>query len=521
MKWIEASKQKLSNSIALPDPNAGSAEDSSVPQIHVANKPTPGQHGPKGISPRTSYSRVNTGDPPTPEAGAQTQKSLSPRGMEFLPAKTAEREDFMGTSMIERPTLQEMLKAAMDGTVNKVDITNEAARQLANHEEPGEKTAEATKDASGTVHYSTEFVDKLADAVGFIATKIAAQKPGEGPGALHVMQATSSSKNVDAGEQGSATSAHQVPKDPPMQKAPAAKGDPSTGLKTNIDMKHSEQPTDPMHNEKAKISSEQNLERLSKVGQGKKAEAEKDAFGLGTPMGAMRAGTSGLTGAGRRAAGGAAKALSPAQALAGEAAGHLKAIPWGPEINPGHAAMQSLHQTAMGGAKAASAPISAIRAAFNKVAEDAINPAQISAGAAVPPDASASEQGVPSQPSDVKSQMALVGSNQAAINYTKGQAKADPKKDVNKVLTEPALSAAHDKTLQQAFVNTGKAGVKISSAEKMAGDVTKIAAARALLSKLAAEVAGKKKEKESMLTPTPQGHSGFTASSMGAASQPQ
>lgn len=472
----------------------------------------------------------------------QAQKSLAPRGMEFLPAKTAEREDFMAT-MIERPTLQEMLKAAMEGTVSKIDITNEAARQLANQGDSDEKTAEVAKGASGSAHYSTEFVEKLADAVGFIATKIAAQKPGEGPGALHVMQATSSSKNVDAGEQGAATAAHQVPKDPPLQKSPVAKGDPSTGLKTNDDMKHPEQPVDPMHNEKAKLS-QQNLDRLTKVGQGlnnlkgkqapafdgqdpkkpghaKEAATKEALLGSMGSMGVLRGGTSGLVGAGRRAAQ-ATKALTPAQALASEAAGHSKAIPWGPQIDPGQAAMHSLHQQAMGGAaKAASASISAIRAAFKKVAEDAINPAQISAGAATPPDASASEQGVPSQPSDVKSQMGLVGSNQAAINYTKGQAKADPKKDVNKVLTEPALSAAHDKTLQQAFVNTGKAGVKISSAEKMAGDATKIAAARALLSKLAAEVAGKKKEKESMLTPTPAGHSGFTASSMGAASQPQ
>ena len=59
-----------------------------------------------------------------------------------------------------------------------------------------------------------------------------------------------------------------------------------------------------------------------------------------------------------------------------------------------------------------------------KVAEDAINPAQISAGKAVPPDTSASGQpggepvgGAPQGPTS------LVGSNEAAQNYTKGQSQ--------------------------------------------------------------------------------------------------
>jgi hypothetical protein len=113
----------------------------------------------------------------------------------------------------------------------------------------------------------------------------------------------------------------------------------------------------------------------------------------------------------------------------------------------------------------------------------------------------------------------MVGSNESAINYTKGQAKADPKSDVNKVLTEKALTSATDKTLQQAFSHTGQAGVKISAADASDASI-KVAAARALLSKIASEVDDKRKnnkEKDSAFGgPTPQAATGVNAASMGS-----
>jgi hypothetical protein len=86
----------------------------------------------------------------------------------------------------------------------------------------------------------------------------------------------------------------------------------------------------------------------------------------------------------------------------------------------------------------------------------------------------------------------LVGSNEAAINYQKREAKAPVKAQLAKVLTEPALSAAHDRTLEQAFDNTGKAGVKIASS-------VRAMAARAVIEKLAEEACpdGKSKKKVS------------------------
>jgi len=149
------------------------------------------------------------------------------------------------------------------------------------------------------------------------------------------------------------------------------------------------------------------------------------------------------------------------------------------------------------------APVTSIRkaAASLKRAEDATSPSSISAGkdptghtAEPPVGASPSEEKVPAQPPDVSKQEKMVGSNQSAIDYTKGQAKADPKSDLGNILDEPALTSSTDKTLQQAFDTTEQAGVKISSDQTY-----RSSAARALLSKLAEEAkaeAEAKKEKE-------------------------
>jgi len=126
-------------------------------------------------------------------------------------------------------------------------------------------------------------------------------------------------------------------------------------------------------------------------------------------------------------------------------------------------------------------PISFIR----KMAEDALNPAQISVpNKDVKPPATETGEGVPTEPSDVNAQKNMISGNQAATDYTKGQAKKDPVKDVEQVVTEPAMK---DPVLDQ-VLNQGTETSKMS----MAKTAYQIAAARALLSKLAEE----QKEKE-------------------------
>lgn len=126
---------------------------------------------------------------------------------------------------------------------------------------------------------------------------------------------------------------------------------------------------------------------------------------------------------------------------------------------------------------------------FAKLGEDALNPASISAGTEPALQSSAGVPSPLSQGAEVGENTPretaptsgegggreLVSSNEAAINAKKGQAKQQNKGALGECLTEPALSAAHDTTLQQSLDNTSSAGVKISSAQ--------VEAARELLRK--------------------------------------
>jgi len=116
-----------------------------------------------------------------------------------------------------------------------------------------------------------------------------------------------------------------------------------------------------------------------------------------------------------------------------------------------------------------------------KGAEDAINPAQISGGTepilqsaagANPAQMQGTEVGeqTPRETAPTSYQGAgrdLIASNDAAINYSKGQAKGPQKKPLSELLTEPALSSAHDSVLQKSLDSTSEAGVKISSLREM------------------------------------------------------
>jgi len=72
-------------------------------------------------------------------------------------------------------------------------------------------------------------------------------------------------------------------------------------------------------------------------------------------------------------------------------------------------------------------------------------------------------------------------SNRAAIDLTARQAYAGRKKDLSQYLREPAMNAATDKVLHNAFNHTDEAGAKISSAQA----TLQLAAQSALLAKVA------------------------------------
>lgn len=464
-------------SIPFADSAADTAAAAPLPGLAVGNKPAPGQTGPKGLAPRTNYSRVNTGSPLPADAGSSSQKGMPPDNQNFLPPKIAHREVPMSGTMTHRLTIHEMIKAAGAGTLDQAAVTLEAERQQANR---GEPTATSTKTASAAPALSqnsipTYYVEKLAGACEFMLDELrekaaaeatSANGPGKGPNALQVLEATSENNEFKDGHQGQATPAHVVPKTPGTHKPAETPAGPATALDTNA---------------AEAVGGKQKVSSVS-VTELRKAAGAKDTL--------IRA-AGYAKGLGKDAVKGAKKGLD-------KVVDH----PAFDVVNPLVAAAGGVgvgHGLAKGEKKEASAVDPRLVDYFlsmTKAAEDAINPAQISAGAAVPPETSASGEsggapagGLPQGPTG------LVGSNESAINYTKGQAKAQVKPQLSAVLTEPALSAAHDTTLGKAFDHTGAAGVKISSMRS--------AAARAVVEKLAeaackADPKAKKKESAGM-----------------------
>lgn len=381
------------------------------------------------------------------------------------------------TTIHTRPSLQDMVKQAMAGTTNALQVNLEAARQSA---QGTTKTASKAPVSSSSV--STEMVSKLASALGYIEAELRkeAEGPGEGPGALTVME--SNVPGVTNGDSGQATSKNQPPMNPALQPEQVQEGSAGTGLETNDDMSHPAQPVEPIKNASA----------MGKMMAAR--DAAKGAVGKGKA----------LVAAHPKAAKGVAGAAG-GLALGGAVAGGMH--------------LHGKREVAKDRAKQGSAPIALLR----KLAEDAINPAQISVPKGqgdLPEGASASGEGVPSEPSDVSSQKSMIASNEAAINYTKGQAKADPKKDVNQVLTEPALTSSTDKVLNEAFTNTGAAGVKISAAKDLQKTAAQVGAQRVILDRLlkkaSADVATVTDKKTLGAAPTtPQAATGASAATMG------
>lgn len=82
---------------------------------------------------------------------------------------------------------------------------------------------------------------------------------------------------------------------------------------------------------------------------------------------------------------------------------------------------------------------------------------------------SAAEQGPKpaSGPSGGNNARSHISSAQAAINMKKVEGKAPQKKMLAEVLTEPALSKAHDSKVQENLRNASKGGVKIAAAKQL------------------------------------------------------
>ncbi len=404
-------------------PTAATPSATPIPQVSISSSPAPGKQGPRGLSPRANSSVVNTGAMDNPSIGLDA-KATPPNAAGMLPQRSAlpppqvpQKSEVKMGSQQARPSVQDMIKAAMAGSVGRQDIAREASRQAENL---GEKTAssrEVVVDDEKVASYDA--VMKLAEAVEFIVEEFAKEAmPGEGPGALTVMTSPGGASLPDKKGQ---SASHAVPMSTPLQATPSSS---KTQMQNTMD----------------------------------------HAQGAGQKQQTAMKGASKTAAAIREAA---AKLASDKSSGAKPLLDHV-----GDNV-------KGLVDKATGEEKKASIA-DRIRAAAAqiKVAEDAINPAHISAGKSTPPDTRESgESGGPSPSGADK-----VSSNEKVTNLTRREAKAEAKSDMKAYVTEPALSASHDSVLQAAFSHTGEAGAKIASA--MPGAV-KTAAAKALLNSIA------------------------------------
>lgn len=293
-----------------------------------------------------------------------------------------------------------------------------------------------------------------------------------GPGtALQATPNTTTGESLKPGESGQATPAHQSP----ASTAPGEKvtdADAPTALPTNKDMQMAEQPIDVL--------------KQAGYGEAEIAEQQRTARGAGRIAAAGGALSGGVAGA---SSGGGIPARVAKGAL-GAALGAGVAYP----VGYGVTRVGNRISRAAGGEGKKEEPKKEkegsaqdrVREKFSKAllgkfAEDALFPAQISAGTtpilqsaegANPAQMQGTEvfEGTPRETAPTDYQGAgrdLIASNEAAINYTKGEAKSPQKKPLAELLTEPAMSSAHDSVLNQSFDSTSQAGVKISSAREL------------------------------------------------------
>jgi len=282
--------------------------------------------------------------------------------------------------------------------------------------------------------------------------------PGGPSSAMAAGETNTPGTSLDAGESGQATPGNM----PDKVTAPSEKPNPldaGNAMATNKEMMMPEQPEDV----------------LKQAAAARKAELveamKKESMGWMMRMG----------GRGLRAAGGAAakrssqvKSLARKAQASGGAAAAPKRMTMGEAFKPVGAMPKA--------ASAAEVLKWKYAQARAKLAEDAINPATISSGTAPLLQSNPGSPSVHSQGSEVgvntpretapttgeASGRQHLQSNESAIAATKGGTKKpNVLSAMNELLTEPAMSSAHDKTLQQSLDNASGAGVKISAAREL------------------------------------------------------
>lgn len=222
------------------DQMMGSAAASPVPMPQVSTLAAPGKSGPSGMAPKVSNSRVNTGVAPAMDSGASAQKSVAPMGASMLQVKTAQPGEDRMASVMGRPSIHDMIQAAVAGSAERLSVSAEAMHQMKLASESCEKCGKSPCECKDKEKKSSArpqedektasvYVEKLAAALDYAALAVkegsihisagtaSGTGPGTGPGALHVMESP-------GGAAISTNSGQAIPKDVPPKNPPMQKG---------------------------------------------------------------------------------------------------------------------------------------------------------------------------------------------------------------------------------------------------------------------------------------------------------
>ena len=380
----------------------------------------------------------------------------------------------------EREKLAQSEETATEGSTAKKDEKGKppAKTPAENTANTPERNEDTMMNAEGE-KTSSAFVEKLASAVdycnvyffkGAAAPESSPLGPDKGPNTMPT-NAESPTPGKQSENTGQATH-NQPPMKPGADKKHLGQTNPATAMETDIDSPPGGSEDWSTGPDKMKQASGTKaigrMKRFRQLLSGvhakhlKKQISQSSTPGLGVPS---------------RIADAQKKDLSKEvkkvwAARAGTAAGALGAG-YG-----GYKGVQALRDK---NKKKTASALDRVLGVMDKMAADAELPAKITGkNMDVPPPATQSEEGVPSLPGEASKQEALIMALDRAINYTKQQAKAVPKKRMGEVLTEPAQKKSTDPVLHENLSAASKAGVKLSSVEK-------VAAARALLQKIAEE----------------------------------
>jgi len=400
-----------------------------------------------------------------------------------------------------RLSLQDMIDQVIDeaSTDGMAKLAEEAKDKKMSKDEAERKAAkeEAQQGGGSPDSYedqekqacSSEYVQKLAAAVqeivddsGMVVTAAADEAaknvgPGKGPGASDTnLESPVSGEQSDV----SGEAKTKIPMKTPLESKGSGGNEknPDNAMATNAEMMHGpqgevlKQASNPleavilgaMDKEGGTVS-----QGLKWIGRKAPGAGKEEIKALSTKAKNLKgaAETSGALGAGGQAA--RAEQQVGAATEAAHAAAKARGKSIAKKVGIGAAAT-----TAAGTGVAV--PLALRKRNKEKKAEDAINPATISASktSALPEDKPSSMK----RPAEVTSQEKMVGSNEAATSTKKVQTAAVPKKRMKEVLGEPAQTSATDKVLDEALGSdkVNQAGAKIAAVQ-----------ARAALSKIASE----------------------------------